>query len=194
MSHPPYGRVAVFIDGANFYHTIRDLQLHVDYRRLRHYFDDRGTLVRAHYYTPLLPNNQSPDWLIRLTDWLAYNGYQVITKPAQLVPRRFTSEDGEEHWTLESKGNTDIEIVVDTLALANHCDTIVLATGSSAFLYLVEALQRQGCRVVVLSSQKTAEVTVADELRRQADQFLEIADLAEEIGMNNGSPHSSKAE
>ncbi len=78
-----FGRLAIFIDGSNFYHTIRDLGLHVDYRRLLEYFAGRGTLVRAHYYTALLEGGQSPDWLVRLTDWLAYNGYQVVIKRAK---------------------------------------------------------------------------------------------------------------
>ncbi|MDQ4077190.1 MAG: NYN domain-containing protein [Chloroflexota bacterium] len=178
-----YGRFALFIDGANFYHTLRDLQLRVDYRRLLAYFCARGELVRAHYYTPLLAGQQAPAWLIRLTDWLAYNGYHVVTKPAKAVRRQVEDVHGVPHWVDEVQGNVAIELAVDMFTLAPHCDTLVLFSGDGTFVRLVEALQAMGCRVVVVSSQQTAGSTVADELRRQADTFLELAALAHEIAM-----------
>lgn len=183
-----YGRVALFIDGSNFYHTIRDLGLHVDYRRLLSYFSKRGELVRAHYYTALLDHSQSPDWLVRLTDWLAYNGYRVVIKRAKVARRPTTDDDGNTQWISETKGDVDIEITVDMLDLVAHCDTMVLCSGDGDFLYLIKALQRRGCRVIVLSSEQTEDSTVADELRRQSDRFIDLVSIAEEIRMLDYRP------
>lgn len=178
-----YGRFAIFIDGSNLYHTIRDLGLHVDYKRLLEYFNDRGWLIRAFYYTALLEGDMTPDWLIRLTDWLAYNGFNVVTKRAKVFRRRVSDDEGTYHWVSEVKGNVDIEMAVDMLSLAPHCDTIVLFSGDGDFVSLVEAVQRMGTRVVVISSEATQESTVADELRRQADLFVDLATIADDIKM-----------
>lgn len=178
-----FGRFAIFIDGSNLYHTIRDLGLHVDYKRLLEYFNERGWLIRAFYYTALLEGDMTPDWLIRLTDWLAYNGFNVVTKRAKVFRRRVADDEGSYHWVSEVKGNVDIEMAVDMLSLAPHCDTIVLFSGDGDFVSLVEAVQRMGTRVVVISSEATQESTVADELRRQADLFVDLASIADEIKM-----------
>ncbi len=183
MPPTPYGRFALFIDGSNFYHTIRELGLHVDYRRLLDYFKSQGTLVRAAYYTALLEGGQTPDWLIRLTDWLAYNGFHVVTKSARVFVRQVVDEAGEPHLESQVKGNTDIEVAVDMMTLAPHCDTMILFSGDGDFLPLVQAVQKQGCRVIVISSGKTAVSTIADELRRQADDFIELASIANHIRM-----------
>lgn len=179
----PYGRFAIFIDGSNLYHTIRDLGLHVDYRRLLEYFTGQGWLVRAFYYTALLEGDLTPDWLIRLTDWLSYNGFNVITKRAKIFRRRVADENGTYHWVSEVKGNVDIEMAVDMLTLAAHCDTIILFSGDGDFVSLVQAVQRMGTRVVIISSEKTSDSTVADELRRQADEFIELTTISDEIRM-----------
>ena len=177
-----YGRFALFIDGANLYHTLRELGLHIDYRRLLVALEMRGTLLRATYYTAILAENP-PDWLVRLTDWLAYNGYHVVTRPARRFRQRTLDEDGIESWIEETKGNVNIELVVDMLKLAPYCDTMLLFTGNGDFVSVIEALQRQGCRVIVVSSEKTESSVVADVLRREADEFVELMTLADEVGM-----------
>ena len=188
----PYGRFVIFIDGSNLYHTIRDLGLHVDYRRLLEHFDKQGKLIRAFYYTALLEGDLTPDWLIRLTDWLSYNGFKVVTKRAKVFRRRVTDEGGSSHWVSEVKGNVDIELAVDMMTLAPHCDTIVLFSGDGDFVSLIEAVQRMGTRVIVISSEQTSDSTVADELRRQADQFIELVDIADHIRMQDREPVDSR--
>ena len=141
--------------------------------------------MRAHYYTPLFEDGASPDWLIRLTDWLAYNGYQVVTQPARMVRRRIEDENGETYWISEVKGNVDLQLAVDMLTLCGHCDTVILFSGDGDFARLVQEVQQQGCRVVIISSQQTQDSTVADELRRQADEFVELRSIAHEISMQN---------
>ena len=194
MSYPvvpprgTFGRFALFIDGSNFYHTIRDLGLHIDYKRLYSYFAGYGTLRRAFYYTALFEGGQSPEWLIRLTDWLAYNGYDVVTKQARAVRRRAPDEADGGRWLTDVKGSIHVELTVDMLTHAPLLDTALLFSGDGSYQSLVRAVQRAGCRVIVVSSEKTGESTVATELRRQADGFIEIATIAPHIVMAERKP------
>jgi uncharacterized LabA/DUF88 family protein len=165
-------RTALFIDGANLYAATRSLGFDIDYRRLLDYFGARTNLIRAYYYSALLETEEySP--LKPLTDWLAYNGFSLVTKPA----KEFTDALGRRR----IKGNMDIELAIDMLELAPHLDHAVLFSGDSDFRRLLEAVQRQGVRVTVFSTIKTSPPMIADELRRQADQYVELADIAEEF-------------
>ncbi len=185
-----YGCFAVFVEGSNFYHTIRDLNLHVDYKRLLAYFSARGTLVKATYYTTLLENGQTPDWLLRLVSWLSYNGYSVVTKKARYVRRQALDEQGESYWVSELKGDLDIELAIDMLTLAPHCDTIILLSGDGNFVPLINAVQWMGCRVIVVSSEKTRESSIADEVRRQADGYIDLVAIADEIRRQDYGPRA----
>jgi uncharacterized LabA/DUF88 family protein len=162
-------RTALFIDGANLYAATRSLGFDIDYRRLLDFFSTKTTLIRAYYYSALLETEEySP--LKPLTDWLAYNGYTLVTKPA----KEFTDAMGRRR----IKGNMDIELAIDMLELSPRLDHAVLFSGDSDFRRLVEAVQRRGVRVSVISSIKTTPPMIADELRRQADQYIELADIA----------------
>ncbi len=141
------------------------------------YFRSRSNIVRAYYYSALLDTEEySP--LKPLTDWLAYNGYNLVTKAA----REFTDASGRRRF----KGNMDVELAVDMLEMAPRLDHAVLFSGDSDFRRLVEAVQRQGVRVSVVSSVRTVPPMAADELRRQADQFVELADMAPEFTRRTG--------
>jgi uncharacterized LabA/DUF88 family protein len=173
MTFYPNERIALFIDGANFYAAARTLGFDVDYRKLLDEFQKRGRLIRASYYTAILEDVEySP--VRPLADWLDYNGFNVITKPA----KEFTDAMGRRR----IKGDMDIEIAVDMLELSAHVDHIVLFSGDGDFRRLVEAVQRRGPRVSVVSSIKTSPPMIADELRRQADTFIDLADLIGLIG------------
>jgi uncharacterized LabA/DUF88 family protein len=162
-------RVAVFIDGSNLYGTSRNLGFDVDYRNLREFFNQRCHLVRIYYYSAVLETEDySP--LKPLTDWLAYNGYAVVTKAA----KEFTDSVGRRR----VKGSMEIEITVDMLELAERVDHVVLFSGEADFRRLVDAVQRKGVRVSVISSLKSSSPMVADELRRQADTFVELSNIA----------------
>ena len=80
------------------------------------------------------------------------------------------------------KGNMDIELTVDAMRLADNLDHIVLFSGDGDFRSLVAALQQKGKRVSVVSTLQTQPPMVADELRRQADQFIDLADLENQVG------------
>jgi uncharacterized LabA/DUF88 family protein len=165
----PNERTALFIDGANLYSASRNLGFDVDYRNLLEFFRSKTHVIRAYYYSAVLETEEySP--LKPLTDWLAYNGYTLVTKPA----REFTDAAGRRR----VKGNMDIELAIDMLELAPKLDHAVLFSGDSDFRRLVEAVQRQGVRVSVVSTVRSSPPMIADELRRQADQFLELSEIA----------------
>ena len=166
-------RLALFIDGSNLYSAARSLGFDIDYKKLLSEFASRGKLVRAFYYTALLENEEySP--IRPLVDWLDYNGYSLVTKPA----KEFTDSQGRR----KVKGNMDIELAVDAMEIAPHIDHLVIFSGDGDFRPLVEALQRKGKRVSVVSTIRSQPPMIADELRRQVDNFIEMDDLSEVIG------------
>jgi uncharacterized LabA/DUF88 family protein len=164
--------LALFIDGANLYSAARSLGFDIDYRKLLNYFAGKGRLIRAFYYTALIEDQEySP--IRPLVDWLDYNGYTMVTKPT----KEFTDSMGRR----KIKGNMDIELAIDMLEMADQVDHVLLFSGDGDFRRLIEAVQRKGVRVTVISTIKSQPPMVADELRRQADQFLELTELAPEI-------------
>jgi uncharacterized LabA/DUF88 family protein len=161
-------RLGLFIDGANLYATAKALEFDIDYKRMLDFFRSKARLVRALYYTTLADDQQF--CTIRpLIDWLDYNGYTLITKPI----KEFTDAQGRR----KAKGNIDIELTVDALRLADELDHIVLFSGDGDFRHLVAALQQAGKRVSVVSTLETEPPMVSDILRRQADQFVDLAEL-----------------
>jgi uncharacterized LabA/DUF88 family protein len=162
-------RFALFIDGANLYATAKALGFDIDYRRLLKEFRSRGgVLVRAFYYTAVIEDQEYPS-IRPLIDWLDYNGYTVVTKPT----KEFIDATGRR----KVKGNMDIELAVDAMELAEHVDQIVLFSGDGDFRSLVEAVQRRGVRVTVVSTISSQPPMIADELRRQADVFIDLIEL-----------------
>jgi uncharacterized LabA/DUF88 family protein len=168
----PQERVGLFIDGSNLYAAARSLGFDIDYKSLLELFASKGRLIRAFYYTALVEDQEySP--IRPLVDWLDYNGYTMVTKPT----KEYTDATGRR----KLKGNMDIELAIDVMEMAQHLDHIVLFSGDGDFRRLVEAVQRKGVRVTVVSTIRSSPPMVADELRRQADNFLELQDLAPSI-------------
>jgi uncharacterized LabA/DUF88 family protein len=170
-------RIALFIDGANLHATAKSIGIDIDYRRLLSEFDGRGRLVRAYYYAALV-EDQDYCAIRPLLDWLDYNGFAVVTKPA----KEFTDAFGRR----KIKGSMDIELAVDAMEMADRIDHMVLFSGDGDFRSLVEAVQRKGVRVSVVSSIATQPSMVSDGLRRQADAFIDLAHLAAKLGRDGG--------
>lgn len=163
----------MFIDGANLYSAAKALNTDLDFKKLVEMYRASGVLVRAYYYTAVIEGEEfSP--IKPLVDWLDYNGFTVVTKPV----RRFTDAQGHSR----TKGNMDIEIAVDMLELAPRLDHVVLFSGDGDFRRLVQAIQAKGVRVTVVSTVKSQPPQIADELRRQADAFVDLNDLLPQIG------------
>ena len=185
MFFHPEERVALFIDGSNLYATARSLGFDIDYKRLLDFFRERSRLLRAIYYTALMDDAEySP--IRPLIDWLDYNGYMVVTKLA----KEFTDALGRR----KVKGNMDIELAVDVMRLCDSLDHIVLFSGDGDFRSLVEAVQGRGRRVSVVSTLATRPPMVADDLRRQADQFIDIMQLKSEIGRDPAEREARRGE
>jgi uncharacterized LabA/DUF88 family protein len=165
-------RIALFIDGANLYAAARGLGFDIDYKRLLEMFASKGRLIRAFYYTAVIEDQEySP--LRPLVDWLDYNGYTMVTKPT----KEYTDAMGRR----KIKGNMDIELAIDMLEMAQYLDHAVLFSGDGDFRRLVEAVQRRGVRVSVVSTLRSQPPMVADDLRRQADRFIDLLDLAPQV-------------
>ncbi|CCQ73568.1 NYN domain-containing protein [Magnetospira sp. QH-2] len=181
MAFYPQERVALFIDGSNLYAAARALGFDIDYKRLLEHFASKGHLIRAFYYTALLEDQEySP--IRPLVDWLDYNGYTMVTKPT----KEFTDSAGRR----KIKGNMDIELAIDVMEMADRLDHIVLFSGDGDFRRLVEAVQRKGVRVTVVSTVRSQPPMVADELRRQADTFIELTDLEPVIARSSQGGHA----
>lgn len=166
-------KIALFIDGANLYATSKSLGFDIDYKRMLGFFEAKGYLLRAYYYTALV-EDQEYSSIRPLIDWLDYNGYRVVTKPT----KEFTDSNGRR----KVKGSMDMELAIDAMELASSVDHFVLFSGDGDFKSLVAALQRLGRKVSVISTVATNPPMIADDLRRQADHFLELVDLKQEIG------------
>jgi len=173
MTRERSDKIALFIDGPNLYATAKTLGFDVDYKRLLGEFQGRGTLVRAFYYTAIV-EDQEYSSIRPLIDWLDYNGYTVVTK----ATKEFVDAGGRR----KVKGNMDIELAVDVMELARHVDQIVLFSGDGDFRPLVEAVQRRGVRVTVVSTISSQPPMIADELRRQADVFTDLVELRSRLG------------
>jgi len=166
-------RIAVFIDGVNLYATAKALAFDIGYKRLLRHFEQQGQLVRAYYYTVLTEDDAY--FSIRpLIDWLDYNGYAVVTKA--------TKELVDSLGRRKVKGNMNMELAVNAMETAGHIDHMVLFSGDGDFRSLVAAIQRKGVRVSVISTITTRPPMIADELRRQADEFIDLVNLAGSIG------------
>jgi uncharacterized LabA/DUF88 family protein len=166
-------RIAVFIDGANLYPSAKTLGFDIDYKRLLEEFQGSGSLVRAFYYIAV-HESQEYSSLRPLIDWLDYNGCTVVTKPA----KEFFDAGGRRR----IKSSMDVELAVDAMEIAEHVDHVVLFSGDGDFRPLVEAVQRRGVRVTVISTTSSQPPMIADELRRQADVFTDLMKLRSRLG------------
>ena len=165
-------KLGLFIDGSNLYAAARALGFDIDYKKLLNLFTKKARVIRAYYYTALVEDQEySP--IRPLVDWLDYNGYTMVTKPT----KEFTDASGRR----KIKGDMDIELAIDVMEMAPHLDHVVIFSGDGDFRRLVDAVQHKGVRVSVVSTVKTQPSMAADELRRQADVFIELQSLADEI-------------
>src|SRR6201981_1457112 len=172
MSSPSTNKIALFIEGANLYATAKTLGFDIDYKRLLKEFQSRGTLVRASYYTAII-EDQEYSSIRPLIDWLNYNGYTVVTK----ATKEFIDASGRR----KVKGSMDIELAVDAMELTERIDQMVLFSGNGDFRSVVAAVQRRGVRVTVISTIATQPPMIADDLRRQADVFIDLRELQPKI-------------
>ncbi|MEM9234094.1 MAG: NYN domain-containing protein [Pseudomonadota bacterium] len=180
MGLDPDDRTAIFIDGANLYKTARNLGFDIDYKRLLQKTRTETRLVRAYYYTAMQEDrDQDYSPLRPLVDWLDYNGFHLKTK----IAREYIDAQGRKRY----RGSVDIELAVDMVMMAQKLDCIVLFTGNGDFRHAISKVQELGCRVVCVSTTATQPPMASDEVRRQADQFVDLTDLEDVIARKGGS-------
>jgi uncharacterized LabA/DUF88 family protein len=172
MDFYPEERIALFIDGSNLFAAAKTLDFDIDYKRMLKFFSNQGRLIRAFYFTALLEEQEFSS-IRPLVDWLDYNGYTMVTKPA----KEFTDEDGNKR----VKGNMDIELAVDLMEMVPSIDHAVIFSGDGDFRRLIEFIQYKGLRVTVVSTLNSKPPMIADELRRQADFFIDLTDIRDQI-------------
>ena len=178
-------RIAVFIDGANLYATAKALDFDIDYKKLLLLFKSKATLVRAYYYTVLIEDQEySP--IRPLVDWLDYNGYTLVTKPA----KEFTDSTGRRR----IRNSIDVELAVDVMEVAGKVDHIVLLSGDGGYRRLIEAVQRLGTRVTVISTVSVSPPMAADEIRRQADNFIDLVSLRDDISRQHSGTRPARSD
>lgn len=171
-------RVGIFIDGANLHASVRAVGFDIDFRRLLRVFRENSRLIRATYFAAI--EDEGDHQRVRpLVDWLSYNGFAIVTKRLRV----YTDDAGGRR----VRGDIGVELTVVALGLAQHLDHIVIFSGDGDLRYLAAALQQMGKRVSVVSTLGTHPVTVADELRRQADQFVDLSELKPLIERNPDS-------
>ena len=166
-------KIALFIDGANLNATAKRLGFDIDYKRLLKEFQSRGTLLRAFYYMAII-EDQEYSSIRPLIDWLDYDGYTVVTKA--------TKDFIDASRRRKVKGNMDHRACRRCHGMTEHVDQIVLFSGDGDFRSLVEAVQRRGVRVTVVSTISSRPSMIADELRRQADVFTDLVELQSKVG------------
>jgi uncharacterized LabA/DUF88 family protein len=168
----PEEKVAMFVDGSNLYAAAKSLDFDIDYRQLLQWVAERGRLVRASYYTTLVENDDySP--LRPLVDWLDYNGYRMVTKTV----KEYTDHSGRKRY----RGSVDVDLAVDMVELAASTDHLLLFSGDGDFCRAVAAAQARGARVTVISTIESGTPSISDDLRRQADHFLDLKYLMPHI-------------
>jgi uncharacterized LabA/DUF88 family protein len=169
-------RVAVFVDGANLYHSIKNYYKGVlDYGRLLSAAVGERRLLRATFYIVEKQETDEAQGTPSARSFV-YNlnkfGYKVRSKP--LIVHENLNAEGER--TVSHKGDWDIGIVVDMMRLADHADTYVLVSGDGDYVEAVEYLQSEkGIRVEVISAAQCTSQALLD----VCDQHTDLADIPE---------------
>jgi uncharacterized LabA/DUF88 family protein len=178
-------RVAVFVDGANLYHSIKNYYKGVlDYGRLLSAAVGDRKLLRATFY--IVEKHEADE--AQGARSFVYNlnkfGYKVRSKP--LIVHETLTAEGER--TVSHKGDWDIGIVVDMMRLAEHADTYVLVSGDGDYVEAVEYLQSEkGIRVEVISAAQCTSQALLD----VCDQHTDLADIPDLFRQKSVGVHHS---
>lgn len=158
----------LLIDGSNLHEAAKSIRLSVDYKKFLTMFKG-GHGHRAYYFT-CLPDRSEQSPLIKLVDWLGFNGFLPVSKEY----KEFDQADG----TTRIKGNMDVEIALYALRAARMSDEVYLFSGDGDFTMLVQEMQRESsCKVICVSSHNL----MSNELRRQCDSYIYLETVADQI-------------
>lgn len=177
-------KISVIIDGHHLHVASRALDFEIDFKLLRDEFSRRGKLMSMAYFCTVQEVDDYCPQRPRL-DWLSYNGYRTNTK----LMKEYVDASGKKR----TKGSMCVEIAISALEGAGSSDHTILFLGDGDYCPLVGAMQRRNTRVTIISTLKSPVPMVSDDLRRQADSFIELNDIRELIGrparrMNDEEP------
>lgn len=195
------GRVTILIDHANLEFSLKKLRFRFDYEKFRREMQDRSNLRGLYCFISVIPNDPKRGSFV---SFLEYNGYRVIRKETKghhifdygdmdynalpvppvanevidpNIPASFGDDLRNGEMPRRIKGNVDVELTIYALEYCCQSDHIILVSGDGDFRMLIEQLQKNGKEVTVISTSRTHPSVVADEIRRQADNFLDLDDL-----------------
>lgn len=156
------GRVIVFIDGSNLFYAASQLSIEIDYVKLLHYLTVGDCLVHVFFYTGYDPTNEKQSGFLH---WMRHNGFRVVAKAVIQAPNG------------AKKANLDVEIAVDMMRLAQHCDTAVLVSGDGDFAYVLNAIAGQGVRVEVVGLRSMTSTSLID----VANCYIDLAAIQKTV-------------
>jgi uncharacterized LabA/DUF88 family protein len=154
-------RIGIFIDVQNMFYSAKLLhQSKVDYGRLLREITGTRQLIRAIAFIVQKPDVNQSGFHEALTRF----GYELKIKELKIRP------DPDGRGGTVAKGSWDVGMTIDALMMAPKLDTVVLVTGDGDYVPLVETLQCIGCRVEVVSFERST----SGELIKCADQYIPI--------------------
>jgi len=151
-------RVVLFLDYANIDRAARERGVQLNYQHLLLYMGENRFLVDSHCYVPIDPRN--PHRLDRDIEELWSAGYIVTTKKGNVAGSTY-------------KCNFDVEITMDMLKAVYQFkpDIIVLASGDSDFVPLIQEVRKSGVRVEVAAF----EESTGQDIVLKSSGFIDVA-------------------
>ncbi|PIQ68453.1 MAG: hypothetical protein COV91_04050 [Candidatus Taylorbacteria bacterium CG11_big_fil_rev_8_21_14_0_20_46_11] len=138
------GKVSVFIDASNIYHSYKRLKWKIDFRKFLDYLNQELDLRGIYYYTA---RDLSFGQQTKFLNFLEMIGYKVRSKKIKFI-RDKNKEIKKEGFF---KGNLDVELTIDVLETKDNYDTMILISGDSDFeplLQLMKMKYRKRCLVM----------------------------------------------
>lgn len=140
----------------NLYHSAKNLyHAKVNFKEILKTAEAGRHLIRAIAYSIKTESGEEQAFVEALTK----SGIEVRLKDLQIFPGGM------------KKGDWDVGIAVDAIALSNKLDTIVLVTGDGDFVPLVQYLKTvAGCQVEVIGFGRSS----SGHLKESADDFIDL--------------------
>ncbi len=165
VSLPPFPsneRVGVFVDVANLLYSARTLRMTVDFGKLLDFLRGNRRLVRAQAYCPTSPQPGDDQMFLQAVKGL---GYRITTKNYK------TFSSGAK------KADLDLDLCMDVVRLVDGkaVDCVVLVSGDSDFMPMLDYCSDHGVRVEVAAFDESMSAT----LRQACDLFVNLSMLEE---------------
>ncbi len=155
---PSTERVGVFVDVANLLYSARSMHISIDFGRLLDFLRGNRRLVRAQAYAPTNPDPRAEQQFLSAVKGV---GFRITTKNYK------TFASGAK------KADMDLDLCMDIVKMvdARAIDTLVLVSGDSDFLPLLEYCSDRGIRVEVAAFDDAAAMI----LRQSCDLFINLS-------------------